>query len=520
VVEHWGTEHGGQISKFSSDGTYITQVTDINNPISIAVDSSGNIYVVEQGENRVLKYDSGLAFVTSWGSYGSGDLNFDIPWGITVDSGNNVYVADNNNQKIKKFDSNGNFLASYGGFTYPNDIAQGTDGNFFVADYGAYVIHRCDASMTVLDSFGEGGTAGPELINGALGVDTDMNGNVFVSDTGNKRILAFTEAGTLLGSFGSYGNGPRQFIENYGLCYDHTSGRVFVADPYNMRLLLVDPLNFSQSGESWYFDRYESYFSGAEDIAVDNTGNVYIYEGGRIIKYDSNGNYLTQWYELNPAYLNDGSMTVDEDGNVYTIAAAGYSTGLGTARHKYDNEGNVLSVTGPWYTGLFDIKAGRDGILHAMTHDFSAIVTMDKQAAVIHVDSCLGLGCFTSGVGGIDMAVSSSGDVCSTYYYDKASVRTATNSLKAYFGGSGTMNGFFNNIGGVAFDSNDLIYIADTDNNRIQVFDGYGYFITKFGEEGTASERANKPDKMAFGPDDSLYVIENYGAKIHKYVKY
>ena len=72
-------------------------------PAGLSVDTSGNIFVVDEGNNRIQKFDSNGNFITKWGTQGTGDGQFEEPTGIALDSSGNVYVVDRGNSRIQVF---------------------------------------------------------------------------------------------------------------------------------------------------------------------------------------------------------------------------------------------------------------------------------------------------------------------------------------------------------------------------------------------------------------------------------
>src|SRR5437016_3479261 len=84
------------------------------NPSGVAVDSSGNVIVVDTENYRIQVFDSQGNFLRAFGSQGSGDGQFNTPSGVAVSASGNIVVADTNNARILVFDSQGNFLSMFG----------------------------------------------------------------------------------------------------------------------------------------------------------------------------------------------------------------------------------------------------------------------------------------------------------------------------------------------------------------------------------------------------------------------
>ena len=100
----------------------------LQNPAGIAVDSTGNVYVVDADNQNVKKFDDNGKFITKWGSLGTSRGQFENPVGIAVDSDDFVYVTDIGTHDIQKFTSNGTFITAFG--------SQGTESGFFNVPYG------------------------------------------------------------------------------------------------------------------------------------------------------------------------------------------------------------------------------------------------------------------------------------------------------------------------------------------------------------------------------------------------
>ena len=62
-------------------------------PTMITADKNSNIYVVDQHNQRIQKFDQNGNFITMWGTPGNGQGEFNYPYGIAIDSRGNVYVS-------------------------------------------------------------------------------------------------------------------------------------------------------------------------------------------------------------------------------------------------------------------------------------------------------------------------------------------------------------------------------------------------------------------------------------------
>jgi tripartite motif-containing protein 71 len=108
-----------------------------NRPQSVAVDSSGNIYVVDELNYRIQKFGSNGAYIGQFGTQGTGNGQFNNLFGISIDSSDNIYVVEVDGlNRIQKFSNSGTYLSQIGSsgsgkgqFITPTDIAFDSSGN-------------------------------------------------------------------------------------------------------------------------------------------------------------------------------------------------------------------------------------------------------------------------------------------------------------------------------------------------------------------------------------------------------
>ena len=158
VVSPWGITHSVAAAAPSTalaSGAYRTTwqvlisanaAPRLSHPEGLAIDQRGRsankwMYLVDTGNDRVVKLGTGGRFLGSWGRRGIGPGQFQQPAGIAVDPRGDVYVADTGTNRIQKFGSQGRFLTQWGTkgsspgqFNAPSAVAVGGSGNVFVAD--------------------------------------------------------------------------------------------------------------------------------------------------------------------------------------------------------------------------------------------------------------------------------------------------------------------------------------------------------------------------------------------------
>ncbi|MGB9595980.1 MAG: NHL repeat-containing protein [Candidatus Poribacteria bacterium] len=127
-------------------------------PQGVAVDSKGNVFIVDTWNNRILKTDPLGRLSMELG----GSNRFNRPQGAMIDSSGNIYVCDTGNNRICKFDFSGSQIAVWGNsgkdngqFQIPISIAQDKAKNLYVVDQGNKRIQVFNYDLVYIGEFGQ-----------------------------------------------------------------------------------------------------------------------------------------------------------------------------------------------------------------------------------------------------------------------------------------------------------------------------------------------------------------------------
>jgi hypothetical protein len=256
---------------------------ELSTPTAITLDQSNNLYIVDQGNNRIVKIGPDYRLIRENGGFGLGLNGLSRPSDIASDGGINFFILDQGNGRVIRsdydlvfadeirFNSNADLQAlgkitaigyartgrmylvdpdnlkvivldrdhkieqelfPAGGFSRCGAITVTDDGDVFVYDRG-------DNSLNKFDTFGNSGER--IVLDGveAVGGFAIRGREIVATDRVRNEIVMFDWLGTRVATFGSIGSGPTNLNAPTGLAWQ-ADGKLFVCDTGNNRIMIYE----------------------------------------------------------------------------------------------------------------------------------------------------------------------------------------------------------------------------------------------------------------------------------------
>jgi uncharacterized protein (TIGR03437 family) len=448
----------GVITTVAGNGTYgfggdnlpATSVP-LAGPSGIALDSAGNLYIAEGYNNKIRKVSNGMiGTVAGTGAAGfTGDTKpatlatLQQPTDVAVDSAGNLYIADYGNNRIRKVTvatgvittvaGNGtktfngdNLGATSAGLTSPQRIVVDAAANFYIVDAGR-IRKVANGTATTMagggSPAGEGGPAASAQLLSPEGLAVDATGDLYIADQGTGRILKVSNGVLAKVAGGGNAGGANvdgipatsaQLAAPYGVALD-PSGNIYLADSTAARVRKISGgvIATVAGGGSVLGDNGPATSAQLSDplgIAVDAGGNLYIADFNRV-RMVSSGTITTIAGNGTAGYQGDGGVAtaaelaspngvaVDSSGNLY-IADTGnnrvrlvsggiVTTVVGTGTYGFTgSNGNATSAT---LGAPSSVTADFSGNLY-ITDAYRVLkVTKGKIAAIAGLDAPQGV---------------------------------------------------------------------------------------------------------------------------------
>jgi uncharacterized protein (TIGR03437 family) len=194
----------------------------LNSPRGVMVDSSGNLYIADSGNNRIRKVGTngiintiaGNGTTGTVGMVGDGgpaiNASLSVPVGMALDSSGNLYIADSGDNLIRKVTTNGNIssiagngesgyspgdenLAIYAELNEPEGLAVDGSGNVYFSDTGNEVIREVTAAGVIstiagnqgIGNAGDGGPAGAASLDTPIAIALTSTGLIYIANSSN-----------------------------------------------------------------------------------------------------------------------------------------------------------------------------------------------------------------------------------------------------------------------------------------------------------------------------------------------
>jgi sugar lactone lactonase YvrE len=453
-----------EVYRFERMWPILQQPWHFNEPLDIAVNNDGEVYVADTGNNVVKRFTEGGHLINQW----QWKLDLDtlvVPKRVALDSNDNVYVL------------------------YRQEYSDDNSGDNLIR------VFNSQGNLITKNQWQE-----PDRNIGNSGLAIDSQDNVYVTNHVTRVIQKFTNDGQSLGEW------PIELFEGDlpegNLRIAISSNFVYVADEGGNR---IRKYTYDGQLEKYWGSKgsKEGEFDSPESIAIDSQDYIYVTDkkNNRIQKFNSEGKFISQWRDEREQDLANWQEKTKNFPLRKAIELVTHPL-IGDIIRKIFISGDFKVFDKYFeYLSLF-IWQGDDnevfqpkGIAVDSQDNVYVTYNFPKNSVQKYTPKCL--------------------------YIDEETKECPTiNQKYTKWTGSGAEKGQFYIPVDIARDKNDNIYITDAQNHRVSKFSADGQFITQWGELGSNSKQFIFPSGIAIGIEKEntyVYVVDTGNARIQKF---
>ena len=465
-------------------------------PLALALDSSGDLYVADSANHRVRRI-SPNGIITNFAGNGNpeetGDggpalsASLQLPSGLAFDAAGNLYIGDAGNYCIRKVTPNGT-ISRFAGFQAPRYLYQGGFS-------------------------GDGGRAGEARMFSTVGLTIDASGNLLFADRGNLRVRRITPAGIIStiagdGKAASSGDGGKaaqaQLLYPNALAWD-AAGSLYVSELFRIRRIAPDGSIATIAGNG--FESYSGDGGPAEEAQLFQPSGLSYTQDGSLWIADSGNHAVRQ---------------ITPDGLIRTVAGKGTKGFSGDGGHATNAQLNrplavAVAPEGPVYIADTDNQRVRrvelNGAIQTYAGNGVSANGRDNDRATLNYLRSPSWLAFDAGGNFLI------GDFSSRIRKVTGDGIIGSLAGAAYYGfwgdGGQAIRAFLSTPAGIALATDGSVIFADRENHRIRRVNPKGIIDTiagggsSRGLEGEASELyLGFPESVACGRDGSVIFLE------------
>jgi streptogramin lyase len=481
-------------------------------PAGIAVNSQGQVYITDSTYSQVHFYSAAGSFITKFGSYGTSVGTFATPIGIAIDTSDRVYVVDFNNSRVQRFASDGTSPEVWGS----SRLTQGDyiqPRSVFIRDDKVYVTDRNTTRIFDTNGNTTGHATGACIVTDthpAISYTaTDGQGNLYAAN--RNCIYRYLPNGQMDTSF------HPQVISSYigGITVDAAGDLYYWAGTAIAKLDGQTGKIILYFGEGGYNDGQFPY--NIVDVKVSDSGeiNVLIEGPATVHKFSASGSFISK-HSINATLFKPQSLFIDNQNNLWVSDSGHNQLQLFDASYQPTTVIPIKEVPPVSFnlTGA-PIATDTDGNTYQPNTATQEIIKKDSEGHELARWGGAG-----SGNGKLSLLADPyTGIVIANnllYITDTGNNRIEVFDLNGQFvnawGSAGSGNGQFQYTLGMTLDAQNHLQVSDGLNNRIQTFDLDGNYLGQWGNSGANGEQVNVPVNIA--TLNNVYYVVSVGDNI------